>query len=235
MYTVFLWAAVCKYTSSTSVYMDPTCACKFYYVIFLCKSVGCFFCLLHLSPSLCLCHSLSPIGGRSSLAQPDTGIHCLLAGNSLLAKRGSWGRAQVLVKTPCPSVSSPIQPLGESDSTSYLSPSQKLLGETPGLWALLSGPQQSMSQAIVYHFNLCTEVMGARLVPSPDGSLVATYFASWLLVPWPVTSRPTASLTSASHKSMGKVNPPHSKVMRGVKKHHRPCSLLLERVWAVAL
>lgn len=30
-----------------------------------------------------------------------------------------------------------------------------------------------MSQAIVYHFNLCMEVMGAGLVPSPDGLLVA--------------------------------------------------------------
>lgn len=41
-----------------------------------------------------------------------------------------------------------------------------------------------------------------------DGWLVAAHPVPRLLVPWPVTSRPTASLTSASPKSVGKVNAP---------------------------
>lgn len=39
---------------------------------------------------------------------------------------------------------------------------------------------------------------------------MAAHSVPQLLVPWPVTLRPTASLTSASPKSVGKVNAPQS-------------------------
>lgn len=55
-------------------------------VIFPCKGVGCYF--LFIQSVL----SFSLVGSWSSLAQPDTGIHCLLAGNSPWQQRDSEGR-----------------------------------------------------------------------------------------------------------------------------------------------
>lgn len=146
-------------------------------VIFLCKGVGNFFFL----PSSTF--SLSLIGGWSSLAQPDIGVHCLLAGNSFPASRGllKGGGYQVLVRMLCPSVSSPSRPLGESLPASSSFPTQKSLGETPELWALLSRSQQPESWTIMYALTFAWVAGGLA------GAL------NRMLVPWPVASRPTAS------------------------------------------